>query len=375
MSKIAFFGQNMNDAAVRRRAIAFQRAGHEVVGFMPRRGPVEQVEWQIIDLGETKDNAYGQRILSIIKGARTAAKHAELLKSCDLIYARNLDMLALAVRVCRRLKLIAPMVYECLDVHHRLVGSSIVAKALRRFEGKLLKRCSLVVISSPRFETEHFARYHSGDYRSFLIENRMIEGDEFPDRPAPPTPTPSAKLRIGWFGNLRCRRSLDLLLGLADRHPDEVELHLRGYPATGVFPNFEEELMPYQNVIFGGRYKAPMDLAAIYETVDVVWAGDWYEAGSNSVWLLPNRIYEGGYFATPALAPAGTQTAKWLSDHGGGLLLNEPIEASLEDQIVQLIEDPTVLQQHRAHLLSVPREAFVEDQETITAMILTAKSA
>lgn len=373
MSRIAFFGHNMNDAAVRRRAIAFQRAGHEVVGFMPRRGPMGKTEWQVIDLGETKDNAYGQRIMSIIKGTRTAAEHSDLLKSCDILYARNLDMLALAVWVCRRLKLTAPLIYECLDVHHRLVGQSMTAKALRRLESTLLKRCALVVISSPRFETEHFARYHAGAYRSFLVENRMIEGDTFPKRPSAPTPTQSTPLRIGWFGNLRCRRSLNLLLGLARRYPDEVSLYLRGYPAPGVFPDFEEELAPYPNVIFGGRYRAPMDLAEIYEAVDVVWAGDWYEAGSNSVWLLPNRIYEGGYFSTPALAPSGTQTAQWLSDHGGGLLLNEPIQATLENQIAQLIEDPEILQRHRAQLLSLPREAFVEDPTTTTAMIAAAK--
>lgn len=375
MSRIAFFGHNVNDAAVRRRAIAFQRAGHEVIGFMPRRGPTGETGWQIIDLGATQDNAYGQRIISILKGIRTASGYRDLLRSCDMIYARNLDMLALAVGVCRRLKLTAPLVYECLDVHHRLVGDRIGARALRRFEGVLLKRCALVVISSPRFETEHFARHHADGYRSFLVENRMIEGDAFPDRPVGPAPDPAAgtPLRIGWFGNLRCRTSLDLLLSLARRYPDEIMLYLRGYPAPGVFPDFEAELAPYPNVTFGGRYRAPQDLANIYGAVDLVWAGDWYEAGANSLWLLPNRIYEGGYFATPALAPSGTQTARWLSDHGGGLLLDEPVGAALDTEIALLLADRTILQQHRHQLLSLPRDTFVEGPETTAAMIAAAQ--
>ncbi len=374
MSRIAFFGHNVNDAAIRRRVIAFQRAGHEVIGIMPHRGPSGQFEWHVIDLGETRDNAYSHRIMSILKGARIAVGHADLLLSCDLLYARNLDMLTLAVWVCRRLNLTAPLIYECLDVHHRLVGTAISARALRRVEGWLLKRCALVVISSPRFETEHFARYHTGAYRSFLVENRMIEGDAFPDRPTGPAPRPTigTPLRIGWFGNLRCRRSLDLLLALAGRFPDDVMLYLRGYPAPGVFRDFEAELAPYPNVTFGGRYRAPQDLVEIYAAVDVVWAGDWYEAGANSVWLLPNRIYEGGYFATPAMAPSGTQTARWLSDHGGGLLLDEPVGPSLEAKVVQLLNDRTILQQHRQQLLSLPRDTFVEDPQTTTAMIAAA---
>ena len=375
MSRIAFFGHNVNDAAVRRRAIAFQRAGHEVVGFMPHRGPMEETEWRVIDLGETKDNAYGQRIMSIIKGTRTATGHRDLLKRCDILYARNLDMLALAVWVCRQLKLTAPLIYECLDVHHRLVGRTFTATTLRRLEGALLKRCALVVISSPRFETEHFARYHAGAYKSFLVENRMIEGDAFPDRPGSfsAAPVQGTPLRIGWFGNLRCRKSLDLLLGLAQRFPNEIEIYLRGYPAPGVFQDFEAELAPYPNVKFCGRYRAPMDLEAIYAAVDVIWAGDWYEAGSNSLWLLPNRIYEGGYFATPALAPSGTQTAQWLSDRGGGLLLTEPVQTTLEATIAHLIKDRSLLQRYRTQLLSLPRDTFVEGPETTAAMIAAAK--
>lgn len=375
MPKIAFFGHNVNDAAVRRRAIAFQRAGHEVIGFMPRRGPTEDIGWQVIDLGETKDNAYGHRILSIINGANIAAEHAGLLRDCDMVYARNLDMLALAVRVCRRLKLTIPLIYECLDVHHRLVGNALSARALRRLEALLLKRCALVVISSPRFDTEHFARYHAGNYRSFLVENRMIEGDAFSDRPTKDSPARAANgpMRIGWFGNLRCRKSLDLLLGLAKRFPDEIELYLRGYPAPGVFQDFEAEFATLPNVTFSGRYRAPMDLEGIYASVDLVWAGDWYEEGSNSIWLLPNRIYEGGYFATPALAPSGTQTAQWLTDHGGGILLDEPTHKTLEAKVTNILNDRTQVLEYREQLISLPRETFVEGPETTRAMIAAAQ--
>jgi succinoglycan biosynthesis protein ExoL len=375
MSTIAFFGHNANEPAIRRRVRAFQSAGHDVVGFMPHRGPKQATDWPVIDLGETRDNAYGQRIMSIFRGADIAARERDILANCDAIYARNLDMLAVAVRARRKLGLETPLIYECLDVHHRLTGPSPVARLLRRVERRLLAHCALVVISSPRFETEHFAVHYPGAYRAFLLENLMIEGDDFPARPdsEPVEAASGGPLRIGCFGNLRCRRSLDLLLGLARRFPDDVTITLRGYPAPGVFDNFEAEIAPYENVSFGGRYSAPGDLAAMYGAVDLVWAGDWYEAGANSLWLLPNRIYEGGYFATPSLAPDGTETARWLREHGSGILLAPPVERALEAEIIRLLKDRTPLQQLRRQLLSLPRSVFVENAETTTKLLQAAQ--
>ncbi len=370
---IAFFGHNAGDAAVRRRATAFQRAGAEVTGFMPRRGEAADPHWHHIDLGETRDNDYLQRLASIFSGAARAARHADLLRRADLIYARNLDMLALASRVRARLGLETPLVYECLDIHHRLTGPSTAARLLRRFERRLLARCALVVISSPRFETEHFARYYPGLCRFQLIENRLIEGDAFAPRPDPRTVAPDGPLRIGWFGNLRCRRSLDLLLGLARRFPETVTITLRGYPAPGVFKDFEGEIAPHPNVHYGGRYQAPQDLAEIYGGIDLIWAGDWYEEGANSLWLLPNRVYEGGYFATPAIAPSGTETGRWLEEHGGGFLVDEPVGQTLETLIADLLSDRAPIEACRRHLLSLPRDTFVEGPHTVHALIYSAR--
>jgi succinoglycan biosynthesis protein ExoL len=381
--RIAFFGHNAGDAAVRRRATAFMRAGYEVAGLMPHRGPRQGENaappWRHVDLGETRDNRYVQRVSSIFAGARRAARHEELLRGAGLLYARNLDMLAMASLVRRRLGLAAPLVYECLDVHHRLTGPSRAARALRGLERRLLEGCALVVISSPRFETEHFAVHYPGLCRFMLVENRLIEGDAFAPRPAPREAPPGAArqgpLRIGWFGNLRCRRSFDLLAGLAARFPGRVEIVLRGYPAPGVFDDLPGAVSAVPGMRFEGRYRAPGDLAAIYREVDLIWAGDWYEEGANSLWLLPNRIYEGGYFATPALAPAGTETARWVAEREAGFLLEEPVAERLAELVARLLDDPGPMDACRARLLALPRETFVEGPATAHALVTAAMGA
>ncbi|MFQ6550857.1 hypothetical protein AAD018_000760 [Aestuariibius insulae] len=369
---IAFFGHNVNDAAVARRAAAFQKAGHEVIGYMPRRGPAKPVPWANVDLGETFDGAYWQRIKNVRSGFHITREYKEDLERATILYARNLDMLALTVTLRRNLRLKAPIVYECLDVHHRLTGDALTARMLRRAERAFLKQTSLVVISSPRFATEHFRKYYPKVCRTFLIENRLIDVPDLPPRPSPPEHASTGPLRIGWFGNLRCRRSLDLLLDLARTYPTDIEVTLRGYPARTVIPDLEGEIEGIPNITFHGRYEAPKDLEAIYSEVDLVWAGDWYEDEANSVWLLPNRIYEGGYFATPALAPAGTETARWIAENGAGLLLDSPVETSLPAAISRLIADRSDISTMQKKLLNAPRSLFVEEPELIDRMIETA---
>jgi len=372
---IALFGHNSNDAAVRRRAVAFRRAGYRVIGFMPHRGEKADKEWELVELGATEDNAYLKRVASIFSGARLASRSANHLRSADMIYARNLDMLALAVRARHLCKLNTPVVYECLDVHHKLTGDSRTAKVMRGLERWLLSKCAALVVSSPRFESEHFAKHYPGLYTCTLIENRLIEGDGFPPRPAPRKCDPTQPLRIGWFGNLRCSRSLGLLIDLARKFPDDVRITLRGYHAQHAIPDFEEQVRSVPNLTYEGRYEAPHDLAEIYGGVDLIWAGDWYEAGANSLWLLPNRVYEGGYFGTPALAPSGTQTAHWLATKAGGFFLDEPVAASLEATVVDLLQNRAPIDTMYANLLELPRSVFVESPETVQSLFAAVTSA
>ncbi|MEM1383243.1 MAG: glycosyl transferase [Pseudomonadota bacterium] len=369
MTHIAFFGHNANDAAVRRRAVSFLKAGFDLTGFMPHRGERKPVEWTNVDLGESRDFDYSARVRSIFTGGRQAAGE-RAFATADLIYARNLDMLATAHRARARAGLQTPVVYECLDVHKRLTGPGPDAVLLRALERWLLKRSTLITVSSPAFEREYFAKRHAEHYRCFLIENRLVEGDDFPPRPGGlASVDPAAPLRLGWFGNLRCHRSFEALKQIAARFGDRLNITFRGYTTPGVFADFEGDVAKHPNMQFHGRFQAPQDLAQIYREVDLVWAGDYYEKGANSLWLLPNRIYEGGYFATPAIAPKGTETGRWIEDRGAGFTVAEPIEHSLSSLLGQLIEDRGAIAESRAKLLTLPRETFVEPAGFIRRLV------
>ena len=61
MIRVAFFGHDAGDAAVRRRVRAMQDDGLSVRGFMMRRQSDVVTEWENIDLGQTRDGAFVQR--------------------------------------------------------------------------------------------------------------------------------------------------------------------------------------------------------------------------------------------------------------------------------------------------------------------------
>lgn len=367
MTRIAFFGHDAADAAVRRRVQGFRDDGLDVIGFTMHRRDDYSVDWDNIDLGRTFDAAYAQRIASIFRGASLAAAQREKLASADVIYARNLDMLATALLARRKAKLETPVIYESLDVHRLLTRNDPIGFAFRRLEGALLKHTRRLVVSSPGFLTNHFEKHHRDRYAATLIENRLAAGADYGPRPTANVPA-SGALRIGWVGVLRCRRTLGLLIDVARKLGAAISIELHGIPALTEIPDFHNRIEGVSNIRFHGRYRSPEDLAAIYSGLDVVWAGDFMEAGYNSVWLLPNRLYEGGYYGVPPIAPAGTQTAAWADARSIGFTLPEDLATTLPQLLLQLAADRSPIVDRRARLLALPTSTFVAERGELACL-------
>jgi hypothetical protein len=137
-----------------------------------------------------------------------------------------------------------------------------------------------------------------------------------------------------------------------------VRIELRGRPSYTEFEDFDGQVSALPNVAFAGPYQ-PDDLAGLYGGVHLNWAIDSFQAEGNSNWLLPNRLYEGGFFGVPPIASRKTETGRWLSARGLGLLLDNP-ERDLERLLETLTPDryEALSQLHR----SAPKRHFVFDR-------------
>ncbi len=194
---------------------------------------------------------------------------------------------------------------------------------MRALERRLMRRVGLVLTSSPGFVNEYFQPHGQTRVPIRIVENKCF----YPEAalPAVPTRRPvAAPITIGWFGILRCAWSLDCLDRVTRAAPGRYRVLLRGKPALDQLPQFHATVAANPDLDFGGPYRNPEDLADIYGQVHLSWLIDRYDAGKNSDWLLPNRLYEGCRHHAVPVALAGTEVANFLGDYGLGLTIAAP---------------------------------------------------
>jgi succinoglycan biosynthesis protein ExoL len=268
-------------------------------------------------------------------------------------------MIALAATARRRYADSAVLAYECLDIHRLMASPSAVGAALRWIEGRLLRAADLLVVSSPAFIREHLAPVHGARLAPIcLIENKVL-GDEHASASSAQPRAAGPPWRIGWYGVLRCRRSLQLLAELTRQLPGQVIVELRGRPARSAIPDFDALIAAAPGVRFLGPYDRRHDLAEIYRAVHFTWAIDFYEAGLNSRWLLPNRLYEGGLHGAIPIALASVETGRWLAQRGLGVLLSDsPAEDLLRYFSTLVVETYAA---SAMCLAAAPRETWVDE--------------
>jgi len=118
-------------------------------------------------------------------------------------------------------------------------------------------------------------------------------------------------------------------------------------------------------VSFAGAY-TPAELGDIYEDVHFCWALDFLDEDGNSNWLLPNRLYEGGRFQTVPIALRGSQTAVWLEALGFGVIVDDPIDGTVDALDAMT---PSLYMQRRREAAAVDPKAFIADAQDCFALV------
>lgn len=330
--KIAYFVHDLSDPAIRRRIRMFTAGGAEIIliGFRRSAERVEDINGvRPVDLGRTIDAKLGQRALRLAQTLMAARRLLPAVADADAFVARNLEMLAVALRVRTLAGSDCPVTYECLDIHRLQSAKNVPGSVIRRLERSLTRRANLLITSSPAFIREYFATLPDFRLPVAIVENKVLDltQQNLPTgaiRPAGPPWT------IGWYGGIRCSKSLQILKKLTERGDGMIKVVAAGRPAPAVFSDFNELIANNPHISFLGAYRNPEDLNGLYEKAHFSWAIDYFQEGDNSNWLLPNRLYESGLYGAVPLALRHTETGRWLQDKNLGVLLDEPIDNSLE---------------------------------------------
>lgn len=314
--KILYFVHDLYDAAVKKRVLMLQSGGADVVLVGFYRGSVAPTHIgsaQVIPLARTYDASFLHRLKSVFYALFFSSHYMPYTYDADVIICRNLEMLLLGRKVKRKLKAI-PLVYESLDIHRLLLGTGRLNNILRLVERWAVKESSLLITSSPGFIKNYFKKINKLNKPILLLENKFFDTEM-----SVATTKPTKKRQpdkdsyvIGWFGAIRCCKSLALLSAITHKLKGKVRVVIRGRPAYTEFEDFLGSIEREPYIEFQGEYEFPTDLAKIYGEVDFCWAIDFFEEGGNSEWLLPNRIYEGGTFNSVPIFIKDTEIANKL---------------------------------------------------------------
>ncbi len=322
MPRILYLVPNLSDPAVSRRVAMFRLGGAEVdiAGFRRADAPPADLPLaNVVELDITHDARMLQRLFATLRAGGTAKGWGKGFARPDVIVARNLEMLAVANRLLPIWPDAPALVYECLDIHRLMLRQDGVGGAMRAVERRLMRQADLLITSSPAFITNHFEGQSPPPLA--LVENKVFAPDLVETGRNPVLAGKAQSIQIGWFGALRCSRSLAALQGLAAAFDGRIEVTLRGRPALTEFSDFHGAVSAAPHLNFGGAYNYPGDLAGIYSAIHFVWAIDLFEEGQNSTWLLPNRLYEGCLNGAIPIALQGTETAAYIERLGIGVIV------------------------------------------------------
>lgn len=323
--RIAYLSHDLDDAATARRVAMLQAGGADVIvaGFRRTAQVPRAIEGApVYDLGRTVAMKLFRRLPVLLAAVFNIGRFRRFAAAADVFLCRNLDALVLAWLTRALFLPKAKLVYECLDVHRAMVGDGGVGVVLRGVERWLLRRCHWLAVSSPGFDRFYFAPRIGYTGPILLIENQPLRLDGLHPVTAARPPL-GAPWRIGLFGDLRCRRSLVILADLVRDCAGAVEVVLRGRPSRHAAADFDQIVGATPGMTYLGPYDY-RDLGAIYGEVHFAWAIDYFEAAANSVWLLPNRLYESALNGAVPIAEAETETARWLSRRGVGVTVADP---------------------------------------------------
>ena len=268
---------------------------------------------EFISLGRVQHGNYLKRSKILIKAFLKLLRNRVTIKNANYLYVFGLDNLVLINLLVKLLNADIKIIYEVADIRDAMFQTNMLGKTLRLVEKNMIEKTYLTVVTSPYFISDYFVPLLNVRSDKFLvIENKLFN----------PIPEliekehENNKLRIGFFGLLRSQKAWELLYNLAAKHPNYIEIYIRGYLLN--LGDFEKKINELDNIKYDGEYKSPDDLAEMYGRIDISLIGNISNNMKNVNLALPNRYYESLHYRTPMIAHSNTAVARKIKQNAVG---------------------------------------------------------
>ncbi|MCF0056741.1 hypothetical protein [Dyadobacter sp. CY356] len=356
--KMIFVSNNWSDAHQQTRLKALAKLKVSILCIAVRREyyKVNSPYFPII-IGNVAHGRYTKRIGIYVRLLHQLSKNV-VSKDCLYVLGFDLMMVSLIFRFFSGNKI--KIIYEVPDVREMFFATSIRGNLIRWVERSAIPKIDLLVVTSPDFLTHYFVGLRKIPIQnSLIIENKIHPTDNENPHPELITEIPdlNRKIRIGYFGVLRCPASLDCLIKLSQNGKYEIILRGIFMPLTR---HYEKAILDKKHMHYLGPYQAPQDLKFNYSTVDIVWAAYPFSdrAIGNHLYARTNRFYESLYFKKPFIVQEGTSDAKTAK-----MLGNIALEINLkneEETIKFLCQNltPDKLSILGKNMFTIPKEKY-----------------
>ncbi|WP_254413190.1 hypothetical protein [Dyadobacter diqingensis] len=330
--KMLFISNNWADAHQQTRLRGLAQAGFVITCLAVYRNyyPV-QAAVTPIKLGKVAHANYTKRFRIYLRLFVQLWKNAPYN---DYLYVYGFD-LALTILIYKTIsRQKTTVIYEIPDIREIFFSNNFAGKLIRKIEKIIIPHIDQLVVTSPDFISEYFTRLRKIYIKNYLvIENKIHSDQVLKDSSTHPLIDLNRKIRIGYFGVLRCPNSLSCLISLAIKNQFEIIIRGIFMPETS---HFEEKIRKSGNIFYHGPYQVPESLEAIYSEADIIWAAYPFSKNEtgNHRYARTNRFYESLFFKKPMILQKGTSDADKARQLGNIAL---EIDMNDEDQVISYL--------------------------------------
>jgi len=367
--EIIFLNPSAHFARFKKRAEAVARLGVKIKVLAFERESYPGRKWTLpfYSIGRIQHGNYLIRMIHLFKAFKIINKHS---RKATHIYAFGLDMAIMGFIVTLVNSNNQKLVYEIGDIREIFLGNTVISKLLRQADKFVASHSFLMVVTSNFFISCYYKnRLGIQNLRFIEIENKLDE-KQFSHKPASLINNKNhKKIRLGYFGVIRCKQSWELLKDIA-KHYHHIHIVVYGVPVH--INMFHSDIENIKNIHYYGPYVYPDDLTKIYNNVDIVW-----ELGihgkDNLKCAKRCRYYESLYFQRPMIAQRDTPGGDCIEKYDIGLCvdLNNPDET--RKTIAQISFDD--LNRWRQNMKKLPKHlsTYTNEHQILIEMLKSEK--
>lgn len=265
-------------------------------------------------LGKISHGKYFNRVFNYLNSIKIIKSKMSTRLEND-IYFYGFDLLSVISLFNRFIG--ARLIFEIADIREVYFEESIKSYFMTTILNKSMLKVDAVVVTS-----NYYVDFLTGEKKTQIKNSFLLENKVYLDEIKLTDESLDQRIIIGYFGLLRCNRSLKILLELVESS-EKFKVVIHGY-FLNVFEELIEKCENHPNIEVNGEYKSPQDLKKMYGQIDLSWTAYPYsnKKVGNFNLARTNRFYEAGFFCKPMIGSINTGDSQFIRDKSLGIIIN-----------------------------------------------------